>query len=67
DEASKFNPSGIRLGTPAVTTRGMGGAEMDEIAHLVALLIHNLGDEKVSAEVSRRARALCEAHPLPYG
>ena len=67
DEASKFNPSGIRLGTPAVTTRGMGLAEMDEIARLVSLLIHNLGDEKVSAEVSRRARALCEAHPLPYG
>ncbi|EQD36153.1 serine hydroxymethyltransferase, partial [mine drainage metagenome] len=44
DQASKFNPSGIRLGTPAVTTRGMGPAEMDEIARLVALLIHNLGD-----------------------
>ncbi|MHB8555929.1 MAG: serine hydroxymethyltransferase, partial [Candidatus Dormibacteria bacterium] len=51
DEASKFNPSGIRLGTPAVTTRGMGPEEMDEIAHLVARLIHSLGDEAVAEQV----------------
>ncbi len=67
DQASKFNPSGIRLGTPAVTTRGMGIAEMDEIATLVARLIHHLGDEAVTGEVKKRARALCEAYPLPYG
>jgi len=66
DEASKFNPSGIRLGTPAVTTRGMGPGEMDEIAHLIAQLIHHLGDEAVAEEVAGRARALCEAYPLPY-
>ena len=66
DEASKFNPSGIRLGTPAVTTRGMGPDEMDEIAHLIAQLIHHLGDEAVAEEVAGRARALCEAYPLPY-
>ncbi len=67
DTASKFNPSGIRLGTPAVTTRGMGEAEMDEIAALVAELIHNVGDEAAERRVALRARALCEAHPLPYG
>jgi len=67
DEASKFNPSGIRLGTPAVTTRGMGLAEMDEIANLVAKVIHNIEDDGVVAEVTGRARALCEAYPLPYG
>ncbi|MHB8324238.1 MAG: serine hydroxymethyltransferase [Candidatus Dormibacteria bacterium] len=67
DEASKFNPSGIRLGTPAVTTRGMGPEEMDEIAHLVARLIHSLGDEAVAEQVAGRSRALCEAFPLPYG
>ncbi|MGH7640819.1 MAG: serine hydroxymethyltransferase [Candidatus Dormibacteria bacterium] len=66
DEASKFNPSGIRLGTPAVTTRGMGLEQMDEIAALVTRTIHNLDDDVVAREVAGRARALCEAFPLPY-
>ncbi len=66
DTASKFNPSGVRLGTPAVTTRGMGLAEMDEIAALVAELIVDLDGEDTLRRVSARARALCEAYPLPY-
>ncbi len=66
DTASKFNPSGIRLGTPAVTTRGMGEAEMDEIADLVATMITRLSDTAAHAEVGRRSRALCERFPLPY-
>ncbi|MGC2191761.1 MAG: serine hydroxymethyltransferase [Candidatus Dormiibacterota bacterium] len=66
DEASKFNPSGIRLGSPAVTTRGMGLAQMDEIASMISRTIHNLGDAEVEREVAARARVLCEAFPLPY-
>ncbi|HVC39301.1 MAG TPA: serine hydroxymethyltransferase [Candidatus Dormibacteraeota bacterium] len=66
DEASKFNPSGIRLGTPAVTTRGMGLEQMDEIAAMISRAIRNLGDEAVTREVASRARSLCEAFPLPY-
>ncbi len=66
DEASKFNPSGIRLGTPAVTTRGMGPEQMDEIASMISRTIHNLGDAAIEREVAARARTLCEAFPLPY-
>jgi glycine hydroxymethyltransferase len=66
DTASKFNPSGIRLGTPAVTTRGMGEREMGEIADLVATLLQHLDDGAVHQQIRQRSRALCERFPLPY-
>ncbi len=66
DTASKFNPSGIRLGTPAVTTRGMGEREMAEIADLVATLLQHLDDGAMHQQIRQRSRALCERFPLPY-
>jgi glycine hydroxymethyltransferase len=66
DTASKFNPSGIRLGSPSVTTRGMGEREMEEIADLVATLITHLDDANVHDDSRRRSRVLCERFPLPY-
>jgi glycine hydroxymethyltransferase len=66
DTASKFNPSGIRLGSPSVTTRGMGPAEMSQIADMVADLLFNLDDQAVHQQVRARSRALCERFPLPY-
>jgi glycine hydroxymethyltransferase len=66
DTASKFNPSGIRLGTPSVTTRGMGPQEMSQIAEMVAELLVNLDDRTVHEQVRARSRALCERFPLPY-
>jgi glycine hydroxymethyltransferase len=66
DTASKFNPSGIRLGSPSVTTRGMGPAEMSQIAEMVADLLFNLDDHAVHQQVRARSRALCERFPLPY-
>jgi glycine hydroxymethyltransferase len=66
DTASKFNPSGIRLGSPSVTTRGMGEREMDEIADLVSTLITHLDDARVHEDVRGRSRTLCERFPLPY-
>ncbi len=61
-----FNPNGIRLGTPSVTSRGMGEAEMDEIAALVARMLADFDDPAVRAEVRERSRALCRRFPLPY-
>ncbi len=61
-----FNPNGIRLGSPSVTSRGMGAAEMDEIADLVATMLNGFDDESVRASVRERSRALCRRFPLPY-
>src|SRR5229473_370104 len=66
DTASKFNPSGIRLGSPSVTTRGMGPQEMTQIADMVAEMLYNLEDRTVHEQVRARSRALCERFPLPY-
>jgi len=61
-----FNPNGIRLGTPSVTSRGMGEAEMDEIAALIHRMLTAFDDLEVRAEVRERSRALCRRFPLPY-
>ena len=56
--------SGIRIGTPAVTTRGMGPSEMEEIAILITRALEAPDDEAVRGEVKRGVRALCEGFPL---
>ena len=66
DDASKFNPSGIRIGTPLVTTRGMGAAEMVEIADCLADLIERIDDLAVRDSVHERSLDLCKRFPLPY-
>jgi glycine hydroxymethyltransferase len=66
DEASKFNPSGIRLGSPSVTTRGMGPAEMREVADCVADLIVGLDDAANLERIRERTLDLCRSFPLPY-
>jgi glycine hydroxymethyltransferase len=66
DEASKFNPSGVRVGTPLVTTRGMREAEMVEIADCLADLIERIDDRAVLDSVHERALDLCRRFPVPY-
>jgi glycine hydroxymethyltransferase len=65
DPKSAFVTSGVRLGTPATTTRGMGEAEMVEIGNLIALIIKNLGNETVYEEVRQRVAKLVAPFPVP--
>jgi glycine hydroxymethyltransferase len=66
DQQKPFVTSGIRLGTPAVTTRGMKEEEMKLIARLIARVIGAIGDEKVTAAVKGEVVDLCSRFPLPY-
>ncbi len=61
-----LNPSGIRLGSPAVTTRGFREKEMREVASLIAEVLNNISSEDVRASVRRRVTTLAERYPL-YG
>ena len=66
DLQKPFVTSGIRLGTPAVTTRGMREEEMKLIARLIARVVRAAGDEKVITSVRGEVAALCAQFPLPY-
>jgi glycine hydroxymethyltransferase len=66
DDASKFNPSGVRVGTPLVTTRGMREAEMVVIADCIADLVERIDDPATLDSVHERALELCRKFPIPY-
>ncbi|MCL0091865.1 serine hydroxymethyltransferase [Dehalococcoidales bacterium] len=57
--------SGIRLGTPAVTSRGFGKEEMKRIASLMVKVISNIGDRKIQNQVKEEVNQLCQRFPLP--
>jgi len=59
-----LNPSGIRLGTPAVTTRGLREPEMRLLGSLIAEVLRNPTDEKVIEGVKRRVLEIVERYPL---
>ena len=61
-----LNPSGVRLGSPAVTTRGFQEEEMREVAALISEVLLNLHSPETIASVRRRVSVLAERHPL-YG
>ncbi len=63
---SPFVTSGIRIGTPAVTTRGMKEREMEAIADFIARALQNIGNEKVLQSVADDVIALCKQFPIGY-
>ena len=64
DQNPPMVASGIRLGTPAVTSRGMGELEMDAVAALIARVLQSPDDERVLSGVRTEVEALCRKFPL---
>lgn len=63
---SPFKASGIRLGTPAVTSRGMGEDEMRKIGEAISIVLANPNDDAEIAKAKSIAEDLCRRFPLPY-
>ena len=61
---SPFITSGLRLGSPALTTRGFKEDDMAEVADIIALVLNNPTDEEKKVEARKRVAALCEKYPL---
>ena len=64
DPASPFVTSGVRLGTPALTTRGLKEDDMKEIADIIAVVLQNPEDTAKHQDAAKRVVALCEKYPL---
>ena len=67
DDASPFNPSGLRLGTPAVTSRGMKESEMGFIAQCIAVAIKNYRDDEKLSKIKEEIAELVSAFPIYPG
>lgn len=64
DKASAFNPSGIRIGSPVITSRGFSKEDSKKVGVLIANIINNIYDEKVHADVKTEVSELCKKYPL---
>ncbi len=65
DERKPIHTSGLRIGTPATTTRGMGSNEMDAIASMLDRVLRSGGEQSVIEGVATEVRTLCDQFPLP--
>ncbi|MDN5809521.1 MAG: serine hydroxymethyltransferase, partial [Staphylococcus equorum] len=64
DQEKPFVTSGVRLGTPAATTRGFDEAAFEEVAKIISLVLRNPEDKKALDEGKERVKALTTKHPL---
>jgi len=64
DPRKPWDPSGIRLGTPGLTTRGMKEEEMKQIAEWITKIVADINNEELQKKIRQEAMALCEKFPL---
>ncbi len=65
DTRSPFDPSGIRFGTPAITTRGMKESEMEKIADWIDRVISNIEDLELHKKIKEEVKEMCLQFPVP--
>jgi glycine hydroxymethyltransferase len=65
DQRKPFDPSGLRLGTPAITSRGMGKAEMVKLAGWIDEVVKAPADEALIGRIAREVEELCKSFPAP--
>ena len=64
DQRSPFITSGVRVGTPAITTRNMGTQEMKKVAQLIDMVIKNPDSDDNLKKVKLNVKDLCESYPI---
>jgi len=65
DPAHPANPTGLRIGTPAITTRGMKQEQAEQIASFINKVVENIDNESVIEEVGKEVLLLCSRFPVP--
>ncbi len=65
DPRKPLDPSGIRIGTPAITTRGFDETVSEQLAHIMVAALRNPTDETLLTSLKSEVRELCIAYPIP--
>jgi glycine hydroxymethyltransferase len=65
DTRKPFDPSGVRLGTPAITSRGMGADEMKRLGNWMADVVNDVENEALMSRVAGEIKELCDQFPAP--
>ncbi len=65
DERKPMDPSGIRVGTPALTTRGIGTDEMRQVGAWMLSALKNPDDDRLQQRIGREVREMCAQFPVP--
>ncbi len=65
DKRKPFDPSGVRIGTPAITSRGMATDEMKRLGHWIGDVVDNIEDEARIASIAAEVKEMCDQFPAP--